>query len=520
MLSDVTERKNVQEALQNSEFKFRSLFDLSPQAIARTHFTTGKIVDVNQKFCELFKITREEALEQNPVELGFYSQENRQHFLNVLMESGEVHGLEMEFKAKNGAKFNTRMFAKRIQMEGTPYILTIFHDITDQKKLEAQLQQAQKMEAIGTLAGGIAHNFNNLLMGIQGYASLALMEIDPNHPNNYKLKNIEKLVQSGSNLTNQLLGYAREGKYKIRPSNLNLLVKETTATFTLTRKEIHVQQELDENLLNVKIDQGQIEQVLFNLLVNAADAMPLGGNLFLKTMNITHLNMINKPYKAAPGNYVLLTVRDTGLGMDKKTLGRIFEPFFTTKGLSKGTGLGLASVYGIVKAHGGYIDVLSEKGQGTTFEVCLPAFEKEPVQEKTVSNQFLKGKETVLLIDDEQMIIDVGKQMLTQLGYKVLTATGGIEALDVYRRNKGSIDLLVLDMIMPDIEGGVTYDKIKNLNPNVKVLLASGYSLDGRANEIMKRGCNGFIQKPFNIKELSYKIRTILDEKELSNGSN
>jgi PAS domain S-box-containing protein len=518
IISDVTERKKVQEALQNSEFKFRSLFDLSPQAIARSHHKTGKIVDVNQKFCELFKITREEVLDRNPVELGFYSQESRQRFLNVLMESEEVHGMEMEFKARNGSKFNTRMFAKLIQMEGTTYILTIFHDITDQKNLEAQLRQAQKMEAVGTLAGGIAHNFNNLLMGIQGYASLALMEIDPNHPNNNKLKNIEKLVQSGSNLTNQLLGYAREGKYKVQPTSLNQLVKETADTFKLTRKEIHVHQELDENLLNVKIDQGQIEQVLFNLLVNAADAMPLGGNLFLKTMNITHQNMINKPYKAASGNYVLLTVRDTGLGMDKKTLERIFEPFFTTKGLSKGTGLGLASVYGIVKAHGGYVDVLSEKGQGTTFEVCLPAFAKEPVQEKPVSNELFDGVETVLLIDDEQMIIDVGTEMLNQLGYKVLTATGGIEALDVYRRNQDSIDLLVLDMIMPDMEGGITYGKIKDLNPNVKVLLASGYSINGRASEIMKQGCNGFIQKPFNMKELSYKIRSILDEKELSNG--
>ncbi|MBW2538337.1 MAG: response regulator [Deltaproteobacteria bacterium] len=333
------------------------------------------------------------------------------------------------------------------------------------------------------------------------------------------MKNIEKLVQSGSNLTSQLLCYAREGKYKVQSSNLNQLVKETADTFNLTRKEIHVHQELDENLLNVRTDQGQIEQVLFNLLVNAADAMPLGGNLFLKTINITHANMLNKPYKAAPGNYVLLTVRDTGSGMEKKTLERIFEPFFTTKGLSKGTGLGLASVYGIVKAHGGYIDVFSEKGQGTTFEVSLPAFEKEPAQEKAVFNELFDGIETVLLIDDEQMIIDVGKEMLTQLGYKVLTATSGIEALDVYRRNQDTIDLLVLDMIMPDMEGGATYDKIKDLNPNVKVLLASGYSIDGRASEIMKRGCNGFIQKPFNMKELSDKIRNILDEKELSNGS-
>ncbi|GAG11932.1 unnamed protein product, partial [marine sediment metagenome] len=212
-----------------------------------------------------------------------------------------------------------------------------------------------------------------------------------------------------------------------------------------------------------------------------------------------------------PGNYALLTVRDTGVGMDKKTLERIFDPFFTTKGLAKGTGLGLASVYGIIKAHGGYIDVESKKGQGTTFEIYLPATEKEVIKEKELPVELIKGEETVLLVDDEDMIIDVGEQMLKTLGYNVLTAGSGKEAIELYKKNRDKIDMVLLDMIMPGVGGGETYDRMKEINPRVKVLLSSGYTIDGQATEILERGCNGFIQKPFNMKRLSQGIREILD---------
>ncbi|GAI20404.1 unnamed protein product, partial [marine sediment metagenome] len=232
------------------------------------------------------------------------------------------------------------------------------------------------MEALGTLAGGIAHNFNNLLMSIQGNASLMLLETEPTHASYERLKNIEKSLQSGSRLTHQLLGYAREGRYEIKPTSLNQLIEETSNTFGTTKREIRIHRELAQDLLGIKADQGQIEQLLLNLYVNAADAMPGGGDLFLNTINVTHKDMRGKPYKPNPGNYVLLTVRDTGVGMDKKTMERVFDPFFTTKGLARGTGLGLASVYGVVKAHAGYIDVKSKKGHGTTFSIYLPASEK------------------------------------------------------------------------------------------------------------------------------------------------
>ncbi len=310
------------------------------------------------------------------------------------------------------------------------------------------------------------------------------------------------------------------------------MIKETSDTFAMTKKEIRVHRELAKDLFGIEADQDQIEQILLNLYVNAADAMPRGGELFLKTMNVTDKDMRSKPYEAKPGNYALLTVRDTGIGMDKKTQEKIFDPFFTTKGMARGTGLGLASVYGIVKAHGGYIDVESKKGHGTTFSVYLPASsKKEAIKEKQLPEKILKGKETILLVDDEDIVLDVGEEMLKVLGYKVLLAKSGKEAIEIVskahraksKEQEGkerhapsamppAPDMVLLDMIMPDMGGGETYDRMKEIDADIKVLLSSGYSIEGQATEILKRGCNGFIQKPFNVKELSRSIREVLDK--------
>jgi two-component system, cell cycle sensor histidine kinase and response regulator CckA len=512
VVRDVTGRKKAEEALLESESKFRTLFELTPQAIARTSLETGKIEDINEKFCELFKVSREEIIGKTPVELEFYSQENRQVFVDLLNETGEVQGMEMAFKAKDGSHFKTLLFARVIQMSEQAYLITIFHDITAQKKLEAQLLQAQKMEAIGTLAGGIAHNFNNLLMGIQGYASLGLLDLEQNHHVYKKLQNIEKLVQSGSKLTNQLLGYARGGKYEVRSMSLNQLVQDIADTFGQTRKDIKVHQHLDDGLFGVEVDQGQMEQVLLNLFVNAADAMPAGGDLFVQSQNATHEAMAAKTYDIKPGDYVILTIRDSGIGMNKETLERIFEPFFTTKGMGRGTGLGLASVYGIIKAHGGYIDVVSDIGQGTTFEIYLPA-SKVPFEYKNeASEPIQKGSGTILMVDDEKMILEVGEQLLAELGYEVIVAESGKTAIALYKKFAETIDMVILDMIMPDMSGGETYDRLKSINPEIKVLLSTGYSINAQAMEIINRGCKGFIQKPFAMKELSQKIKEILEK--------
>jgi sensor domain CHASE-containing protein/nitrogen-specific signal transduction histidine kinase/CheY-like chemotaxis protein len=383
----------------------------------------------------------------------------------------------------------------------------------ERKKLEAQLQQARKLESVGTLAGGIAHDFNNLLMGIQGHVSLMLFHIDSTHPYYERLKKIEKQVQSGARLTSHLLGYARKGKYQVKSINLNQLVQETCETFGRTKKEITIHRELAADLLPIDADEGQIHQVLLNLFINAADAMPRGGDLILKTMNATHKDIKSRLYNRKPGKYVQLTVKDTGRGMDKETMERIFDPFFTTKEMGRGTGLGLASTYGIVKGHGGYIDVESKKGHGTTFSIYLPASEKDVQKAVKTSEGIMKGTGTVLLVDDEEVILEVGKDLLEAIGYRVLVARDGKEALEVYKKSRDDIEIVLLDMIMPNRSGGEIYDRMKEINPDVKVLLTSGYSIDGEASEILERGCDGFIQKPFRMNELAEKINNILDKR-------
>ncbi|MCJ7539756.1 MAG: response regulator, partial [Desulfobacterales bacterium] len=390
--------------------------------------------------------------------------------------------------------------------------LFLLRDISEKKRVEAQLHYIERMEAIGTLAGGIAHDFNNLMMGMLGNISLTLYDIGPDDPNYRRLKTVERLIQSGSELTSKLLGYARKGKYELRPIDLNKIIKESSAAFGRARKEIVISKDLAEDLFSVKADGSQIEQVFINLFINAADAMPGGGDLFLQTANVTHKEMKGKPYTPKPGKYVMIKVKDNGTGMDQKTIERIFQPFFTTKEMGLGSGLGLASAYGIVKGHGGYIDVESEKGHGSVFSIYILASEALIQKDPIVSERIEEGDETILLVDDEEMIIDVGVQLLEKLGYTVLEAGGGKEAIQIYQENRDNIDMIILDMIMPDIGGSEVYDKIKTIDPGVKVLLSSGYSVDGQATEILERGCNGFIQKPFNLKNLSRKIKEVLNK--------
>jgi PAS domain S-box-containing protein len=388
----------------------------------------------------------------------------------------------------------------------------IARDITQQKQMETQLQIAQRMEAIGTLAGGIAHDFNNLLMTIQGNVSLMLENTDAGQQQNKYIRNIEKQIRSGSKLTAQLLGYARKGKYKIQVLHLNQLIENIAKTFARTRKGITIHSDLDSDLLGVEGDEGQIEQLLLNLYVNAADAMSDGGDLYLKTTNISHSEIKGGPYKPKPGIYVLLLVRDTGAGMDEETMKHIFEPFFTTKEMGRGTGLGLASVYGIVKGHGGYIGVTSVRRKGTTFTIYLPATGRKVVTSHRPPEQIIKGTGTILIVDDEEQVLDVSLKMVEHLQYKVLKAKSGLEAIEICEKNKDHLDLVILDMIMPGMEVGETYDTLKDICPNLKVLLSSGYSLDGKATKILNRGGDGFIQKPYDIGGLSQKLREILDK--------
>ncbi|HAY40122.1 MAG TPA: hypothetical protein DCY53_12780 [Desulfobacteraceae bacterium] len=281
--------------------------------------------------------------------------------------------------------------------------------------------------------------------------------------------------------------------------------------FGRTKKEITIHKKFHPDIWTVEVDQPQIEQVLLNLYVNAWQAMSGTGDLYLQTENTILNDNDVKPYGLNSGRYVKISVTDTGVGIDEAIQNRIFDPFFTTKEVSRGTGLGLASVYGIIKNHSGIINANSKKGEGATFNIFLPASEKKIFKEKMIQKEILMGSETVLLVDDEDMILDVGRDLLEKLGYEVLTVKSGIEAIEIYRTNQKKIDIVILDMVMPKMGGGDTYEKLRDIDPAVKVLLSSGYSIDGQASKILSRGCDGFIQKPFDIKSLSLEIRKILD---------
>jgi PAS domain S-box-containing protein len=507
----IAERKQAEEALRESEERYRSVLEASPDPVV-AYDMEGKVIYVDPAFTQVFGWISEELLGRK---IDYVPEDNwpeTQMMIDMVLAGENFSGIESRRYTKQGNIVDVTISGSTyLDRDGNPAgSLHVLRDITERKRLEAQLQYAQKIEAVGTLAGGVAHDFNNLLMGIQGNVSLMLMDMDSAHPDYERLKNIEKQIQSGARLTSHLLGYARKGKYEVKPLDLNQLVEETSDTFGRTKKEITIHQEPAEDLFPVEADPGQIEQVLLNLFVNASDAMPGGGKLILKTMNVTHKDMKGKLYEPKPGNYVLLTVTDTGIGMYKKTMERIFDPFFTTKEMGRGTGLGLASAYGIIKAHGGYIDVDSRRGHGTTFSIYLPATEKEVQRVVRTAERVAKGTGKVLLVDDEEVVLEVGQELLEATGYTVLTAKDGKEAIKVYRKNRDNIDIVVLDMVMPNMGGGEAYDRMKEMNPNVKVLLSSGFSIDGEASEILERGCSGFIQKPFTMKELSGEIGKIL----------
>lgn len=513
----LAELKLTQGALKQSEEHYRSLFDGVPVGLYRTT-PDGKILDSNPTLVEMLGYPDLETfLGRNAQDL-YVNPKDRDQFKMQIETQKSSHAFEIQMRQYNGTIIWVENYSRTVRDAegGILYYEGSLIDVTKRKKLEAQWQHAQRMESIGTLAGGIAHDFNNLMMGIQGNISLLLFDIDSSFPHYKKLKNIEESIKSGARLTSQLLGYARKGKYEARRLVLNQIIDESAETFGRTRKEITINRRFESDLSEIEADRTQIEQILFNLFINAADAMPGGGDLTLKTTNINSQDMTDKQYKPVAANYVMLQVTDTGEGMDTKTLERIFDPFFTTKGLGRGTGLGLASVYGIIKAHGGYIDVDSEQGVGTTFHIYFPALDKSNIHSHIPHkgpNRIKPGKGTILIVDDEEIIIDVSIEMLKKIGYRVLKALSGKEAISEYQASSAKIDLVILDLIMPKISGSEVYDKLKEINPQVKVLLSSGYSVDGQATEILKRGCNGFIQKPFNMEELSRKVNEILDSK-------
>ena len=517
---ELDERRLAEEALRESEEKLKAIFEAANSvSFITTDLGTEigndtRITSFSPGAEKMFGYREEEVIGKRVAILHVEEDvETFPEIIDLVKKGKKGYSGETTLVRRSGDHFPVlftvhALFDSNGEISGT---LGVSVDISERRRLETQLQQAQKMEAVGTLAGGIAHDFNNLLMAIQGRTSIMLTKKDSSHPDIKHLKGIEDNVESAADLTRQLLGFARGGKYAVKPTDLNELVKKENRMFGRTKKQISIRGKYEKDLWSVEVDQGQIAQVLLNLYVNAWQAMPAGGDLYLETENVTLDENYVKPFSIEPGKYVKISVTDTGTGMDKATREKIFEPFFTTKEMGRGTGLGLASAYGIIKNHGGFIDVYSEKGHGTTFNIYLPASEKEIIEEKKPAGDTLRGSETVLFVDDEDMIIEVAEEMFEQLGYKLLIARSGKEAIETYEKNKEQIDIVLLDMIMPDMSGSDTYESLKEIDPDIKVLLASGYSIDGLATEIMDRGCNGFIQKPFKMKELSQKLREILD---------
>ncbi len=401
-------------------------------------------------------------------------------------------------------------------------LVHIVRDITARKrgeeekaKLGGQLLHAQKMEAIGTLAGGVAHDFNNILQVTVGYAELLLG--DEGFPENHRedLKRIYQSSKQGADLVHRLLTFSRKAEIKPQPINLNRRIKEMRKMMQRTLpKMIDIQLILAERLPTIFADPTQIDQILMNLAVNARDAMPDGGKLIIETADV----MLDEEYGktnlvATAGRFVLLTVTDTGEGMDKETLEHIFEPFFTTKAVGEGSGLGLAMVYGIVQEHGGHIKCYSEPGNGTTFRIYLPAgASEEQTEQPTVRELPRGGSETILLVDDEKMIRDLGSRILSRAGYKIITANNGKEALTVYKNRQNEIAMVILDLIMPEMGGKQCLGEILKINPEVKVLVASGYSANGPTKEALEGGAKAFVSKPFHMGELLQAVRNILDK--------
>jgi PAS domain S-box-containing protein len=514
------DRRSAEEALRQSEERYRTVLE----DIVDGYYEID--LDGNLNFCNdaMLRILGYRGDELDGLSTRSYV--GRDHIRRVVAEFNRVFeterpawSLDWELIRKDGQRIavEASISLVRDRKGRKTGFRGIVRDITERvhaererEELEDRLQHAHRMEAIGTLAGGIAHNFNNLLMGIQGNVSLVRREVEPDHPHQHRLGTIEDLVQGGSKLTAQLLGYARAGRYEVRPIDLNALLRQTASTFALTRKEIRVHLDLSTEPMPVRADRGQIEQVLLNLFVNAAEAMPEGGDLYVSTALTSLESFGGRPYQPKLGSYVHLQVRDTGVGMSSETVQRVFDPFFTTKGMSGGTGLGLASVYGTIKAHGGYIEVKSEVGAGSTFSVFLPATEDMILEVEGARDEIVLGRGNVLVVDDDEAVLEACASILSHLHYTPICAATGGEALEKYREQVDGIDLVILDMVLPDISGSDVYDTLKRIDPEAKVLLSSGYSIDGQAERILERGCDDFIQKPFTVEQLSQKIGSVL----------
>jgi two-component system cell cycle sensor histidine kinase/response regulator CckA len=518
---DISERKQAERAIRKHEKDMRSVLDAVSETIVLVD-RMGKVLAANQTVCKRLGTTMEELVGRSIFDFfpPAVAETRRRRYDQVF-----ITGRSVSFEdSREGFLFEQNVYPL-FSEEGSVEAVAIFaRDVTEARrseetkvKLEAQLRQAQKMEAIGTLAGGIAHDFNNILGAIMGYGELAELEAQKGKDNREHLEQIIKAAERARDLVKQILTFSRRSEIDLKPVDLNQLVTHSVNMLGHTiPKMIDIKMNLAGNLDPVKADANQLEQVIMNLAGNAKDAMPDGGELVFETSLICLDEEYSESHIGiAPGWYVLLSVTDTGEGMDKITATQIFDPFFTTKEIGKGTGLGLSTVYGIIKEHDGHITCYSEPGQGTTFKIYFPAAEAEAATADECppedGMQVTSGSETVLMADDEPAIRDIGKAALKNNGYTFLEASSGEEALEIYEAKPDEIDLVILDIGMPGMGGRHCLRRIMKINPRAKVLIASGYSKNGSIKSTFDDGAGGYVAKPFSRAELLKAVREILD---------
>ncbi len=504
---DITERKRLEEA-------FRDLFLHAPMGIFIVQNRKFRLV--NHGFQTITGYSEKELIGKNCLILATPEFKDKIRLHAVQMLKGKSSSpYEYQFLTKGGEIKWAMESVTTTSFQGKQASIGYFMDITGRKRLEDQLSRVQKMHAIGILAGGIAHDFNNLLTAIMGYGELMTMDLDMNDPHYWYTEEIIKTATRGSTLTHQLLAFSRKQILQPRVISINSLVTGMDKLLRrLIGEDIDLATIIDADLGAVRADRGQIEQIIMNLAVNARDAMPHGGKLTIETGNVfLDENYEQRHLEVNPGPYVMLAVSDNGMGMDAATQSRIFEPFFTTKKLGQGTGLGLATVYGIVKQSGGHIWIYSEPGQGTTFKIYLPrvAADLDVSEVKTSTVTTLEGRETILVVEDDTTLRKAISRSLKKYGYKVLEAANGVEALLIGEKHNAPIHLLFTDVVLPQMSGRELAGRLRPLRPGLKILYMSGYTENAVINHGILKESQGFLQKPFKVKNLLEKIREILD---------
>ncbi|MGC2450150.1 MAG: response regulator [Candidatus Sulfotelmatobacter sp.] len=513
---DITERLQNEERLQQSEERFSKAFRSSPLPITISTRAEGRYVDVNEAFLKMIGRPWEELVGHTVGELNVWAfPEDRNKMVEALDRDGRVSALETAFNSRANGERRVQVSAELVQLNGIPCVLAITNDVTEAKHMEEQFRQAQKMEAVGRLAGGMAHDFNNMLGVVIGYCDLLKGRSSMDEAVK-DASQVKKAAQRAATLTRQLLAFSRQQVLLPRVLNLNDVVKDISQMLLrVIAEDISLSFVPAASIGSVKADLGQIEQVLMNLVVNARDAMPQGGKIVIETANVELDETYSNAHREVkPGPYVLLSVSDTGSGIDSINISRVFEPFFTTKPPGEGTGLGLSMVYGVVRQSGGYIWVYSEPGQGTTFKIYLPRIEEaaEPLPRPTAEIIFAKGSETVLLVEDEQNLREVTVELLESEGYRVLAAKDGPSAIAISQGHREMIHVLLTDIVLPNMSGTVLAGRIKEFRPGLKVLYMSGYTGNHMTHQGVLDPGSAFIQKPFTKHSLLSELRTVLDQ--------